>query len=180
MNPTIASTRHKTRRACAFTLVELLIALMILAVALGIAVPSLQPNARARLVSAASLVAADLEYAQSLSIATPGDLALVKFDPDDPDGATYWIALESDPDTPINKPYSEDLHIITFGEDAASELDDVDITLVGVTDQVVFDAVGRLKPATDVRVQLTNGGGTFEVVISAATGFITIESGAGS
>jgi hypothetical protein len=29
-------------------------------------------------------------------------------------------------------------------------------------------------------VQLTNGGGTFEVVISAATGFITIESGAGS
>ena len=149
---------------------------MILAVAIGIAVPSLQPNDRARLVSAAGLIASDLEYAQSLSIAMPDDLALVKFDVDNPAGATYWIATVSDPDTPILKPYSDDPYTITFGDGAASEMENVAITLVGAAEQIVFDSVGRLKPVTDGRVRLTNDGGSLDVAVSAATGFVTIES----
>lgn len=148
---------------------------MILAVAIGIAVPALQPNDRARLISAAGLIASDLEFAQSMSIATPDDLTLVKFDLDNPAGATYWVGTESDPDTPILKPYSDDPYTITFGEGAASEMENVVITLVGATDQIVFDSVGRLKPVTDVRVRLTNDGGSLDVAVSATTGFVTIE-----
>lgn len=176
MNPDVSHPRFTARRACAFTLVELLIAILILAVAIGIAVPALQPNDRARLVSAAGLVASDLEYAQSLSIAQPDERALIKFDPDNPDGATYWIARESDPDTPILKPYSDVPYTVTFGAGAASEMANVSIALIGADDQIMFDSVGRLNPVTNVRVRLTNDGGSLDVAVSAATGFVTIEN----
>src|SRR5690606_2920334 len=118
----------QARRASAFTLVELLIALAIMAIALGIAVPTLRPNARARLISAAELLASGLEYAQSLAIAAPTNFAMGRFDPDAAEGPTYWIAYESDPDKPIAKLYSSDAHLVTFGAGDAAQLEGVEIT----------------------------------------------------
>ena len=156
---------------------ELLIALAILAVAVGIAVPSLEPNDRSRLVAAADMVAADLEAAQAMAIADPADLALVKFDPVAPAGPTWWIAVQSAPTVPIVKLYTTTPYLVTLGVGAAASLTGITISLVGVTDSVQFDAFGRLLTTQPATVRLTNPAGSLDVVISDVTGFITIVDG---
>lgn len=159
-----------------FTLVEMLIALTILAIALGIITQGLEPDDHSRLASAAEMVVADLEYTQSLSIATPGDLALVMFDPAASAGPTWWVAHESAPTTPITKPYTSTPYQVTLGQGVAVEITGVSLSLVGVTDTIVFDAFGRTTASGEVRVRMTNPAGSMDVVISSATGFITIEN----
>lgn len=146
-----------------------------MAIALGIAVPTLRPNARARLISAAELLASDLEYAQSLAIASPTNFAMVRFDPDAAEGPTYWIAYESDPDKPIAKLYSSDAHLVTFGAGDAAQLEGVEITVVGDGDRIVFDSFGRTSDGAEGRVRLSNADGSIDIVISATTGFMTVE-----
>lgn len=160
----------------AFTLLELLIAVMVMAIVAAMAVPALAPNDGARLSGAATLLASDLEFAQSLSIANPDDLAAVRFDPDDPDGATYWVALSSAPDTPIDRPGTDEPYLVQFGQGDAAQLEGVNLSVTGVSDDtVIFDQFGRLATTDEVMVRLNNAAGRRGVRISAATGFITIE-----
>lgn len=166
----------ESRRRRAFTLVELLIALAILAVAIGLAVPTLQPNDRARLIAGASLIASDLEYAQSLSISTPDDLAMIRFNPGAPEGPTHWVAHESATESPILKPYVGTPYLVTLGQGAASELTGLSLSLIGAADRIAFDEFGRSLASGTVRVRLTNGSGSIDVGVSGATGFITIEA----
>lgn len=172
--PACARSHAGRRRGGAFTLVELLITVSILLILVGIVVPTLTPNDRSRLVSAAQLVASDLEFAQSMSVAAPADPAMIRFDPANPAGPTYWVALSSAPETPIIKQFLTNPYLVTMGQGGASELTGVTFTLVGATDRVIFDAFGQLVAPAEVRVRLSNPAGSLDVVISASTGFITI------
>jgi len=174
-NPSLALGALKPRRR-AFTLLELLIAVTILAILSAMAVSGLTPNDGARLSGAAALIASDLEFAQSLSIANPDDLAAVRFNPDAVGGATYWVALASDPSTPIDRPETEEPYLVQFGQGDAAQLTGVNLALTGATDQtLVFDQFGRLTTTDEVTLTLSNAAGTREVRVSASTGFVTVQ-----
>jgi len=67
------------RRQHAFTLIELLIVLALMAVLVGLALPNAQATLKDQLDSAAQILRADLEYARTLAV-TNGDTYRVVFD----------------------------------------------------------------------------------------------------
>lgn len=86
------------RPAWAFTLVEVLIIVVLLGVLAGVVMPSLGDSRALRLREAARLVAADLEFAQSDSIAHGDEPRTVKFDLST---GRYWIAPAGTAQPPV-------------------------------------------------------------------------------
>lgn len=161
--------------ARAFTLIDLLLTVVVIGVVAAAAVPALTPEEHLRLQSAAIVLTADLEYAQSATIAEPADPTVIRLRED---GLGYWLALESEPDTPIAIPGSGEPYELTFGEGRGAQLGGVFIGL-GTDDPttLTFDPFGRLNGGADVSVRLTNLSGDLIVRIADATGSVFIEPG---
>jgi len=160
----------------AFTFTELMVTVAVLGIVLAVVAPALTPEGPARLTGAATLVASDVEYAQSLSVANPDDLAVVRFEPAAPEGPTYWIALLSTPETPVTRPDSTEPYHVVFGEGDAAQLEGVAYTTTGVAGgMIVFDEFGRLGSADPVSITLSNASGDMTVAVSPDTGFVSIE-----
>lgn len=158
----------------AFTLADTMVAVAILAIAVGVAVPSLTPNDHSRLRGGATMLASDLEYAQSLSLAAPDDLGLIRFDPDD--SGHYWIATASAPDDPVSIPFTDKQYEVRFGADRAALLYDVSLTMQNVPDgTLMFDEFARLTGTKDAIFTLSNGAGEITVRVSASTGSVRVE-----
>lgn len=156
-------------------LVDLAISLLIIGIFLMAVIPTVRPEEHVSLIAASSVLAADIEYAQSATLAAPGDPTVVRFGLD---GDRYWLALASDPETPIPRPNSSDPYETVFGEGNAENLWSLSFSLVDVQDATIeFDAFGRLTQAEDPRVGLTNESGTLVVRVRAATGSVSVESG---
>lgn len=167
------STRHHGLRVGrAFTLVEILITVVVMAIVVAVAIPTLSGDDRAQLLGAANMVASDLEYAQSVALADPNDPGLFKASAD---GTGYWVATASDPDAPILAQYSEEPRSITFGVGAAAELAGVTISVDEASDTVQFDGFGRLASMADITITLHNGAGDRLVLVKAATGIVEIQ-----
>lgn len=71
------TTRFRRRGRSAFTLVELLIVIMVLAVAAAIVIPNIGTAADSQAISAARVLGADLEMARSLALTTQQPHSLV-------------------------------------------------------------------------------------------------------
>ena len=155
-----------------FTFINLMVSVGVMAVIAGVTLVTLEPDDRARAVGAAQLLAADLEYAQALSLASPGDPAMLNIDTAN-DG--YWIAMSSDPDTAILRPNGEP-YIVILGEGGAASFAGIDLAIVsGATgDSVSYDALGRLSELTDAVLSMTLEDQRADVSVSASTGFVTI------
>ncbi len=154
-----------------FTLVEILITVALMALLIGVALPVFNTGARAQLLAAASLLASDVEYAQSLALSAPDDPALVRLDAAND---RYWVALLSSPETPVDLPSGDGPYLVQFGAGDA-------LHLAGVTigddapEAVAFDGFGRLQTMTDASVALTSPAGERRVLVSATTGVVTLE-----
>lgn len=162
-------TRQPARTTRGFTLINLMVSIAVMALVAGIVLITLEPDDRARALGAAQMVAADIEYAQSLSLANPADPAVVRIDAAN-DG--YWIALVSAPDDPVLKPNGLP-YIVILGEGDAASFSGVDLAVVsGATDsRVEFDAFGRLSDLQDAVLSLTLAGEESDVTVSSSTGF---------
>ena len=160
----------RTRRA--FTLIEVLITVVVMAIVVAVAIPSLSTTDGARLVGAANMVASDIEYAQSVAMAAPNDPGVFKTSAD---GTGYWVATASDPDTPILDMYSNDPHTITFGQGVAAELAGVTISVEEASGEVQFDGFGRLAGMVDINVIVRNGAGEIKIEVKASTGVVKIK-----
>ncbi len=163
--------RPNTPHRPGFLLLDLLLAIVVIAILTAVVVPSLRPNDSLKLISAATMITADLEFAQSATLDDPGDPIIVRVDDDAP---RYWLAKLSDPETPITKssgaPYE-----VEFGTGTAEFLTDVSLTLEqGKNGAVVFDAFGRLDQTADASIVLTAPTGELAVVITASTGSVAI------
>ncbi|GMU23670.1 MAG: hypothetical protein AMXMBFR13_37480 [Phycisphaerae bacterium] len=154
---------------------ELLIVMVVLAIAFGMVLPILGDTRALRLREAARMLAADFEFAQSESITHADNTRLVKFDTS---LHRYWIAPSSTPDTPITDPSNGTPLMTQFGTGRAAGTAGVtlqSIASLGGDGVLKFDAYGTPDQSTDATVTLATGGQTMTVRVKAGTGEVSID-----
>ena len=168
--------RHALEFRRAFTLIELMVVLAIAAVFATMVLPMLRDDDRLRLIATASLIRADLQYAQAISIATPDNPLVVVFDPLT---ASYYLAETSDTSTPITRDDTGLPFSVTLGLGRASASAGVTLAIAGATSNIVaFDSHGGLVDfAQTPEITLQAGDQWFKLAISPTTGTITETSG---
>ena len=154
-----------------FTVVELLIVVVIIAIAALLAVPMITSAAGIQVRSAANMVAADLEYAKSMAISRGQDFSVVF----DATAESYQI-FEDQSGTlvPIEHPVKKGFdYVISFQND--SRLDKVDIADVDFnsTGRVTFDCLG--SPDSGGIITLQAGETIMRISVEPVTGFISIQ-----
>jgi hypothetical protein len=166
----------RRRSACArrgVLLIDLAITIALIGIIVVAVIPTVRPEEHVKLIAASSILASDIEYAQSASLAAPGDPIVVRFDVAQ---ARYWLALQSEPDSPIMRPNSDDAYEVVYGEGAADDLWGLSIALTNVIDATItFDAFGRATQADDPAITLANEAGDVRVRVRAGTGSVWIE-----
>ena len=167
--------RVRPRLRPAFTLIELMIVMIVIGIAFGLALPMMGDTQELRLRQAARMLAADIEFAQNESIAHPDDRRIVKFDTVD-HGYRITSVNASPADTPIDDPVSHQPFLVTYGTGRAETLTDVTIQAfsLGGDDSVQFNAYGVPDQATDATITLACGPSTLTVYIAAGTGEVTV------
>lgn len=154
-------------------MIDLAITIALIGIIVVAVIPTVRPEEHVKLIAASSILASDLEYAQSASLASPGDPVIVRFEVEQ---SRYWLALQSEPDTPIARPGSSDPYEVVYGEGDADDLWGLTISLVNVADgTITFDAFGRVMQADDPRITLANEAGDVRVRVRAGTGSVWIE-----
>ena len=161
-------------RRRAFTLVELLIVLVILAIVAALAMPMAGTISTTRVIAAARLLTADLEYAQQASIADPSDPCVVKVDVD---ADQYWIARASDVDTAIDNPAGPGTMLVSFGSGRAHTLEGVTVQSADFDgdDELHFDGFGLPDQTTAATVVLSADGFALTVSVDPATGEVSVQ-----
>lgn len=163
-------------RAAGFTMIEILMVVVILAVAAMIVVPSLSSAADMQVRSAANAIAADLDYARGLSVTRQKNYSVV-FDPD-----TESYQIQDDTAAVIKNPLTNQDFAVDV--DADSRLRQVDINSADFDGDgsITFNYLGA--PVNSAGTAMNNGvitvqdkGGAFKlyVKVEPATGYVTIE-----
>ncbi|MGD9693056.1 MAG: Tfp pilus assembly protein FimT/FimU [Phycisphaerales bacterium] len=163
----------------AFTLVDTLMTVAVLAIIAGLALATMSPTERTRVVSAAALFASDVEHARMISLTTPANPGVVR---SAADGASYWVARTDTTETEIPAAGGRKFRVV-FGEAPATGMTGVKIALTaggavaaGGGGIVQFDGFGRIRgPATDALFELSLGGVKAKVKILSDTGDVSIE-----
>jgi len=162
-----------------FTMIELLIVVAILAIAAAIVVPMVSSAGSMQLRAAVNVVAADLEYAKSMSISRGQRYAVVF----DKNAETYRITDETE--ATISHPVKTGFPFtVDFRSDGRlSQVDIVDVSFDGAS-AVSFDSLGSPYSGTggsatslnSGTITLQAGGITKTVKVEAVTGYISVIS----
>lgn len=137
-------------RARAFTLVEVLVVAVMIAVIAGLAMDLSGSGAYERMDAASRYIDADLALARGRALATPADPVLFR---PAADGRGYWIARASDPDVPIDGPNGP--VSVRFGDGRASAAAGVRILWRGSIRDARFGPFGGVMdpvPSFDLAV----------------------------
>ena len=173
--------RHMNDRVVrhGFTLIELLIVVAILGIAAAIVVPMASSAGTMQLRAAANMVAADLEYAKSMSISRGQKYAVVF----DKNTESYRITDQSG--ATISHPVrtSSPVVVDVRNDGRLSQVDIVDVTVDGAP-AVSFDYLGSpysvtggiATPLNSGTITLQAGGGVKQVKVEAVTGYISVNS----
>ena len=179
MQHTAVRNRSPSQRGAAFTLIDLMLVLAVLGIVTLLALPSVDSDQPLKIVGAAAILASDIEFAQSETLAVPADPTEVHLDSAN---GRYWLARASDPNTPIEHPGvdasgTSDPYDIRYGQGEYGYLAGVQIELIGGSGSgtLAFDPFGRLNQSGDARIRLSNDSGDLFVVVTASTGSVAIE-----
>jgi len=150
-----------------FTVIEILVVVVIIAIAAMIAVPMMTSGASMQIRSAANVIAADLEYAKSMAISRQNIYAVVF----DKDNDSYQIEGPNGIiDHPVKKGFQ---YLVSFRDDSRlNKVDIYDVAFDG-TSEVKFDYLG--SPSNGGVITLRADGIPMTIQVEAVTGFITIE-----
>lgn len=159
-----------SRSAVGFALLDIMITLSLLGVIAAVAIPALRPDDSLKLISAATILAADLEYAQSATLADPDDPIVVRVDAV---SASYWLARAATPEAPIERS-NGDPYVVVFGSEDALLFEGLGIAVENGEDSVAFDGFGRLAGNDDARIVLSSDTGELLVRIAASTGSVYV------
>ncbi len=158
-----------------FTMIEIVVVMAILAIAAAIVVPMMSSAGTMQLRAAVNIVAADLEYAKSMSVSR-GQRYSVVFDKNT---ETYWIIDDSG--TVIKHPVNQGDYRVNFRADSRlRQVDVVDASFNG-TDRVSFDYMGSPfdgtgAPLNSGVVTLRAAGTTRTVTVEPVTGYVSISN----
>ncbi|MDD5135097.1 MAG: GspH/FimT family protein [Phycisphaerae bacterium] len=158
-----------------FTLVELTIVLVIIAIIAAIAVPMYSSAASIQLKTAATLIASDLEYAKSMAVSM-GQTYQIVFDT-----AAESYSLQDSAGAVISHPVRvKQNYEIKFALDGRLNKVDIVSTTFGAGNTIKFNYLGT--PLDGLGANLNNGvivlsaqSNTMTVKIEPVTGYITIE-----
>jgi prepilin-type N-terminal cleavage/methylation domain-containing protein len=167
MKPNLPSPSRFARQG--FSLLEVLIVVIILAIAAVVAAPLVGQDDDSRLRAAASLLMADLGYAQVESISRPDDPCVVVFDTPN---KKYHVARASASATPITNPSDGKPYTVQFGSGRAAELGRVSIQGYSLGGDAIlgFGAYGQPDQSTTATITLQSGTSTLTVQVSAPSG----------
>jgi prepilin-type N-terminal cleavage/methylation domain-containing protein len=161
-----------------FTMIELLIVVAILAIAAAIVVPMASSAGSMQLRAAGNMVAADLEYAKSMSISRGQKYAVVF----DKTNESYQVNDEGG--TMITHPITHGWYTVSFRNDGRlSQVDIVDVSFDS-KNTVSFDylgspyggAGGSATPLNSGVITLRAGGITRTVNVAPVTGYISVSN----
>lgn len=153
-----------------FTLIEILIVVVILAIAAMTAIPMMGSAASVQIRSAGNMIAADLEYAKSLAISK---------------GQSFWVVFDEGADSysiegldavgnritishPVKKGFD---YVIDFKNEGLGRVDITDADFDGAS-QVQFDYLG--SPNKGGVVHLQAGTTSATISVEPVTGYITV------
>lgn len=158
----------------ALTLVELLIVIVLLAIAATLAMPLVADTDATRLRAAARLLATDLAFAQIESITHADDPCVVIFDQAN---ASYSLARSSAPGTPITGPITNQPYVTQLGSGRAAELAGVSIQSHSLDgdDRVEFGMFGQIDQTAAATVTLQAGTLSMTVRIDPTSGEASIQ-----
>jgi len=153
-----------------FTLIEILIVIVILAIAAMTAIPMMGSAASVQIRSAGNMIAADLEYAKSLAISK---------------GQNFWVVFDEGAESysiegldtvgnritiphPVKKGFP---YVIDFQDEGLGRVEIADADFVGAS-EVKFDYLG--SPDKGGTVHLQAGTMSATVSVEPVTGYITV------
>ncbi len=156
----------------AFTLLEMLVTIILIAIAAAMMVPMLASNDASYVAAGVGLMVADFDFAQSTAISDPSDNVAVHFDAA---AGRWWITREGTPDTTLTMSNGEP-YDTTMGQGRAEMAFNVAFTLDHVYgNKIVYEAFGRLVQSSSPTITVTSGGASSLIVIDAETGFLTAQ-----
>jgi len=175
MTLTPAVTLPPDFQACrrrAFTLIEVLVVITIIAVVGAIVLPRLTADDQIRLTAASSIIASDIELAQVMTIAYPEQPVVVVFDPPK---STYHLSYADDPATPLLRPGTNQPIEVTLGEGRAASAAGVTFELIEIPgNTLAFNAQGGVEDlSTKPYVVLKINGREIGLKIATTTGTVS-------
>ncbi len=157
----------RIRKLSAFTLLELLVVMVILAIIAAVVIPSASSARVMAAISAARILATDLEYAQNIAV-TYQDPVTVSFNTGN---ESYTLSNASGPLIhPMNK---GDFNIAFASKKGFEDLDIVSANFSGGS-TVTFDELGSPDNAGAVIVQV--GPHAYRINVAAAIGRVTVSN----
>lgn len=151
-----------------FTLVEVIIVVVILAIVSLITIPVMNSAAGLQVKTASNMIAGDLEYAQNLAITT-GAVYSVVFDIN----AENYRIIDSENNTIENPHKPGSNYIVDFPADFRLNKVKLENALFGSTSKVKFDNLG--SPDNGGQVTIKAEGNTAVINVQPVTGYVSIQ-----
>lgn len=157
--------RFQSDSSAGFTLVEVLVVVVILALLAAVVVPLAAGGSGMQAVSAARIIASDLQYAQNVAI-TSQTAITVHFDPA---SDSYDVSNASGP---LNHPMTHSDYVVDLrAQHGFDQLDIVTAYFEG-SQNVVFDELGSPDHGGYVTVQA--GPEAYRIDVAPVTGTVTV------
>ena len=153
------------RSIAAFTLTEMLVVIVILAIVAAVVLPRMVGSSDMQARSAARVMMADLEYAQSVAITSQAPIT-VTFSIA---GNSYTVSNASGP---LIHPITKKTYVVEMGEVRGMESVSIASASFGGSSSTTFDALGA--PDNSGTVTITAGAHTYTVSVAPVVGRITV------
>jgi prepilin-type N-terminal cleavage/methylation domain-containing protein len=157
--------RRSSNDLSGFTLVEIIVVIVIMAIAAAVIIPHAIGTSDVQAVSGARILASDLQYAENTAITSQSPVT-VTFDVA---GESYTLSNASGP---LIHPITKGAYVVSFASQRGFDNLDIASASFGGNVMVTFDELGAPDNAGSVTLQA--GPHVYRVDVAAATGNVTV------